>query len=252
MSDAVVSCPVVVSPHLDDAVLSASVQLMRPGARLVTVCTGIPPDGTALGDWDRLTGAHDAAQRVRDRVAEDDAALVVLGVEHVVRLGFPDGQHLPEGGRRADLDAMVTSLRPHLRDATEVWVPAAIGGHPDHVATRDAALTATSEAAPAATVHHFADVPYSLRYGWPPWVTGSEALSAYLDVEQWLAAELSEAGLDETVLTRAVHTLGDDAERRKVKAMACYRTQIPALDYAGALAQGDPALVGFEVSWSRR
>jgi hypothetical protein len=37
-----------------------------------------------------------------------------------------------------------------------------------------------------------------------------------------------------------------------VKAMACYRTQIPALDYAGALANGDPAVVGFELSWSPR
>jgi hypothetical protein len=55
MSDVVV----IVSPHLDDAVLSAASQLLRPGARVVTVCAGEPPAGTPLAYWDRLTGADD-------------------------------------------------------------------------------------------------------------------------------------------------------------------------------------------------
>lgn len=218
---------VVVSAHLDDAVLSASAQLTRLGARLVTVCAGLPPVGAVLGDWDRVTGADDAEDRVRERWAEDDAAAAVLGVDDVVRLDLPDGQHLAdvEADPRRDIDAMATALVPLLTDAAEIWLPAGIGGHPDHLATRDAGLTAARET-PDVPVRHYADIPYAIGPGWPQDVT---------------------YGPD-----RQVHALDDEAQRRKVKAMACYRTQIPALDYAGALANGDPAIVGFELSWSRR
>jgi LmbE family N-acetylglucosaminyl deacetylase len=240
---------VVVSPHLDDAVLSASAQLIRPGARLVTGCAGLPPAASPLGDWDRLTGAADAEQRVRERWLEDDAAAAVLGVTDVVRLDFPDGQHL--AGPRTDAVEIVSALRTCLDAATEIWAPAGIGCHPDHLATRAAVVAAATDT-PGVPVHFYADVPYSLRYGWPPSVAGEPPSSPYLDVEEWLRAELAEAGLSPADLDRQVHVLDDEARRRKVKAMACYRTQLPALDYAGALANGDPAIVGFEVSWSRR
>jgi LmbE family N-acetylglucosaminyl deacetylase len=241
--------PVVVSPHLDDAALSAAVQLLRPGARVITVFAGLPPEGTASGAWDRLTGATDARQRVRDRWLEDDEAMAALGVADPVRLDFPDGQHLADAPSRPDLDAAAEALRPHLAGALEVWLPTGIGGHPDHLAARDAAVAATEC---GAVVHHYADVPYSVLYGWPPSVDGSTRWSPYLDVDQWLTDELADAGLDEALLVRSVHRLDEEAQRQKVKAVASYRTQIPALDQGGALADGNPAVVGFEVSWTRR
>lgn len=240
--------PVVVSPHLDDAVLSAAVQLMRPGARVVTVFAGLPPEAATLGSWDRLTGAKDARARVEERWQEDDEAMSVLGVAAPVRLGLPDGQHLADAAVRPDIDMAAQALRPHLAGAREVWVAAAIGGHPDHLAARDAAVAAAD---PDAVVHYFADVPYSVPYGWPPSVDESQPLSPYLDVEQWLVDEMADVGLDATTLVRSVHRLDEEAQRRKGKAMASYRTQIPALDPTGALAEGDPAIVGFELSWTR-
>jgi LmbE family N-acetylglucosaminyl deacetylase len=225
---------VVVSPHLDDAVLSAAVQLMRPGAHLVTVCTGAPPEGTPPADWDQLTGATDPGSRVRERLVEDDRALATLGVQSTARLDFPDAQHIPDVAERPTQDALVAALRPHLTGAAEVWAPAGIGGHLDHLATRDAAIAATD---PGTAVHHYADIPYSLGPGWPE-----------PDVEAWLVEELDAPG----GLTKTVHRLNPDARRRKVAALACYVTQIPALDEDGALTTGDPAVVGFEVSWTRR
>lgn len=214
---------VVVSAHLDDGVLSAAAQLLRPGARLITVCAAEPGAGTPLGEWDLLTGATDAAQRVRDRVAEDDEAAAVLGVSDLVRLDFPDGQHLD--GPRTDGSEMAAALTPYLADAAEIWLPAGIGRHPDHLATRDAGLEA-ARSVPHVPVRHFADVPYCLRPGWPA--------SAPAEPD------------------RQVHVLDDDAQRRKVMAMARYRTQLPWLDHSDALSTGDSAVVAFEVSWSRR
>jgi LmbE family N-acetylglucosaminyl deacetylase len=249
LSDAAPGGVVVVSPHLDDAVLSAAVQLMRPGARVVTVCAGAPPAGTPLGYWDRLTGANDVEVRLRERLAEDDEALRTLGVVETQRLRFLDGQHLDDWSGRASTEEMAAELRPHLADAAEVWTPAGIGCHPDHLAVRDATLAAVGSAAP---IHLYADVPYSIRYGWPASVTSNGAGSPYLDVEVWLAEELASTGLDSELLIRTVHRLDGDVQRRKVAAMACYATQIPSLDYGSVLADGDPAVIGFEVSWTRR
>jgi LmbE family N-acetylglucosaminyl deacetylase len=142
----------------------------------------------------------------------------------------------------------VQALRSELAGAVEVWAPAGIGCHPDHLAVRGAVLDAVH---PDVKVHHYADVPYSIRYGWPASVTGEPPVSPYLDVEFWLAEELAATGVDVAVMTRSVHRLDADQQRRKVAAMACYATQIPALDTDDALASGDPAYVGFEVSWSR-
>jgi LmbE family N-acetylglucosaminyl deacetylase len=241
--------PVVVSPHLDDAVLSAAAQLVRPGARVVTVFAGLPPDGAAPGSWDRLTGATDPRRRVEERWHEDDEAMAALGVVDPVRLAFPDGQHLDDPSIRIGIDGVVQALRPHLTGVREVWVPAAVGGHPDHLAARDAAMAAADR---EAVVHHFADVPYSIPYGWPPSVDGADPRSPYLDVEQWLVDELADVGLDATALQRSVHQLDEETLTRKVNAMASYRSQIPALDPRGVLADGDRAVVGFEVSWSRQ
>ncbi len=177
---------VVVSPHLDDVVLSAAAQLGRPDLTVVTACTGAPSPDAPLGYWDRLTGATSAAARVHERYAEDDAALAVCDVQTIVRLGFPDGQHRPDG-ETVSHAGLVRALRSELAGAVEVWAPAGIGCHPDHLAVRDAVLDAID---PGAVVHHYADVPYSLRYGWPPSVTGRPAPSPYLDVEYWLAEEL--------------------------------------------------------------
>jgi LmbE family N-acetylglucosaminyl deacetylase len=239
----------VVSPHLDDAVLSAAAQLMRPGARLVTLHAGEPPEGSPLGYWDQLTRAGSGPARVRERLVEDDLAASVLGVLEPIRLAFLDGQHIADVGDRPSTEELAAALQPHVAGAAEVWAPAGIGCHPDHLATREAALAAVAD---GTVVHHYADVPYSLRYGWPPSVTANGPGSPYLDVEAWLAEELSAAGLDGSQLTRCVHLLDGDAQRRKVAAMACYATQIPSLDYGNALAGGDPAVVGFEVSWTWR
>jgi LmbE family N-acetylglucosaminyl deacetylase len=225
------SGPVIVSAHLDDAVLSAALQLMRPGAHVVTVCTGAPPDGTAPADWDRLTGAADAVSRVRERLVEDDRALAVLGVEATTRLDFPDAQHIARPEDRPAHDELVAALRPHLAGVAQVWVPAAVGGHLDHLAARDAAVAAAD---PTADLHYYADVPYSLGFGWP-------------DVDAGIWRTPAEAAR----LTRTIHPLDHDAQRRKVAAMACYPTQLPALDPDGALTRGDPEVVGYEVSWSR-
>ena len=83
-------------------------------------------------------------------------------------------------------------IAEHLTSADEVWLPAAIGRHPDHVLARDAGLRA------AAAVGHddvvlYADFPYVISYGWPSWLSRQPA-DPYLNPEIWLA-DLQQASI---------------------------------------------------------
>src|SRR3954453_18449034 len=126
---------VVVSPHLDDAVLSAWSRLRSGPVVVVNVCTALPPAGTRTS-LDRLLGFDDSVAVAQARRDEDAAALAIADCE-AIALGYLDQQY------------RATYLEPHdvqqLLDAavaTAGWLcaPAAIGSHPDHVATREAAL----------------------------------------------------------------------------------------------------------------
>src|SRR5919109_1364707 len=96
---------VVVSPHLDDAVLSCwHVLAGGDEVTVVNVFTGLPKPGT-LGWWDRLTGAADSVERIRERCAEDAEALALVGVPHA-NLGLLDGQYRRNGQPVAVVEAL--------------------------------------------------------------------------------------------------------------------------------------------------
>ena len=53
---------VAVSPHLDDAALSASAAFSAGGATIATVFTALPPAGWPGGWWDRLTARFSGSE----------------------------------------------------------------------------------------------------------------------------------------------------------------------------------------------
>src|SRR4051794_18332994 len=82
----------LLSPHLDDAVLNCcSVLMSDADVRVVNVFAGIPPPGF-VSDWDRSCGGRDSAEHVRRRIAEDEAVLAALGTRPV-NLPFLDIQY---------------------------------------------------------------------------------------------------------------------------------------------------------------
>ena len=131
---------VVVSPHLDDAVLGCGHLIAaHPGTTVVTVFAGGPaeyPDPPT--PWDARGGFAPGDDVLAARRAEDAAALAELGARPVW-LDYVEHQYLPredwlDGAAVADgLDA---SLR--AADPTAVLVPFGLG-NPDHDATHDAA-----------------------------------------------------------------------------------------------------------------
>lgn len=237
----------VVSAHLDDAVLSASA-VVATGARVVTVFAGVPPAGTPLGSWDALTGADDAAHRVRERHLEDERALAALSPDAVgVRLGFLDGQHLAARAPQST-SAITRQVVRALDGCDEVLAPAAVGAHPDHVQARDAATAAAREL--GVPLRLYADVPYSVPSGWPPAVDGAPEEPCLRRSVAWEQA-LETTGLDLSGWRMSSRELDRGAREAKLAALACYATQMPALEQGSARIVTRDHVLRFEVLWSQ-
>jgi LmbE family N-acetylglucosaminyl deacetylase len=182
---------VVVSAHLDDAVLSAFSVL--EDAVVVTVFTAVPPEGSLAG-WDRRTGATDSSLRARDRLEEDRNALA--GLATPVHLGFADGQYVDAGLLPAPSpDELAAALEDAVGGAAEVYAPAALAND-DHVFVRDAVLAVR----PDATL--YADLPYALRVGFD-----RDGSRQAIDV-----------------------TLPEEMIDAKLEALRAYATQLPRLE----------------------
>lgn len=124
---------VIVSPHLDDAVLSCG-QLMagRPDCIVATICTGEPDGGTeVLTTFDRDSGHSSASAAMRARRGEDRMAALVLQAQ-VEHLGLLDNQY--RDGHAFALPDAVEALENLLDESGAQLVLSPVGlAHPDHV-----------------------------------------------------------------------------------------------------------------------
>jgi len=234
---------VAVSPHLDDAALSASASIGAATATVVTVFAALPAFDIPASWWDRLTNATSSRERQQQRLAEDQAAMQLLSARGVY-LDQPEA--LYRNGD-PDLDGIAGQLTGLFQTADAVWLPSAIGGHRDHVFARDAGMRAAAAAGHAEVVL-YADFPYVISYGWPAWVTRQPA-DPYLDAAFWLADQLEAAGLDPASLTATVTTLSPQQRAAKADIIAAYCTQATALGLAAADLARDPAKLNYELSW---
>ncbi|TMR21977.1 hypothetical protein ETD86_13195 [Nonomuraea turkmeniaca] len=235
---------VIVSPHPDDAVLSAWHVLTRPGAQaVITVFAGVPGPEARPSPWDRLTGCDDPIARAVERRREDKAALALAGCLPA-HLDFVGASH--RDGRPVDGVALREALKAAIvavTSAAEVWIPAGIGGHPDHIAARDAALAVTA----GMRRMLYADLPYAARFGWPPWVAAGRP-DGPLDVDGWWHAQLDGLGAGRPLVCR----LDERARAGKRAAIGRYRSQVAALAGGSADDFPDGPTWAFEVAWEIR
>lgn len=233
---------VVLSPHLDDAVLDCWSVLTGPGAvEVVNVFAGVPRPGPA-GHFERLAGAGDAASHMRRRIAEDREALARAG-RLPVNLGFRCLAYR-RGRPEPSFAGVDAALRAHVPVVSCVYAPAALGAsHPDHDLVRAYALALARQHVP---VRLYADLPYCTVYGWPSWVTGSEP-DPHLDVDAYWNA--SAGGRYCSQATAHVVALASADAAAKLAAMRVYRAEFSVLDRGPIRQLSRPAIHGFEVFW---
>lgn len=115
----------ILSPHLDDAVFSASALLDYGQAEVWTVFAGIPDEGIVT-EWDRRSGYNSGAELIRDRRAEDDAAL--HGVPHH-QLNIPERAYSSPAAQRVALEGVIAEVAQWARSHPDgiVAIPAGAG-----------------------------------------------------------------------------------------------------------------------------
>jgi LmbE family N-acetylglucosaminyl deacetylase len=210
---------VVVSPHLDDAVLGCSYLMARhPGVTVVTVFTGRPDEyPVPMERWDALCGFVPGDEVHVARRAEDSAALAVLDASPVW-LGFVEHSYL-DRARWVQPAQVVDDLTEAVRalDPTAVFAPFGLA-NPDHDCTHDAAMLVRERLAD--------DAAAAGREG-PQWFcyedTGYKHIPGLL---AWRVAKMFRAGVWPTPAAVPV----DVDHERKLRAVGCYPSQLLALE----------------------
>ncbi len=207
---------------------------------VVNLRGAIPPLAEP-GSWEAVIGVSDPAERARLRIAEDARALARAG-RKPVNLALLDAKHeprLPELARLAELDRALIAEVP---SASRVYVPAAIGGHLDHRLARRYGRMLLRAGMPVVL---YADLPYCIFHGWPPWVDGGEP-AANRNVDAYWQSFLS--GVPELPPLRSaeVERLGEQTASAKREALLSYEA---SLNFAVRHMLADLGFHAFEVRW---
>lgn len=202
----------LVSPHLDDAVISCGALLLaHPGATVVTLFAASPDEYTnPLNEHDTACGFEPGDDTMAVRRDEDRKAQAAVGASarwldfhqysHVAR---EDPIAVPPGG----VDALVAAIE----DVAPTGVVAPLGlAHADHQACHATALEAWKRSGGDRPWYWYADLPYVFIPG---------VLGARL-------ARLHKAGI---TVSPACLKVSDDFDA-KWHAFEQYATQVPVLD----------------------
>jgi LmbE family N-acetylglucosaminyl deacetylase len=201
---------VVIPPHLDDAVLGCGAFLAtHPGATVITVFTGGPAESAdPPTHWDALAGFSAGDDVLGARKQEDAAALAAVGAAPVWLDHF-EHQYLPRPdwvGAPAVVDSLEAAVR--ACDPTTVLMPFGLA-NPDHDVTHQAAL-GVRERIPEPAWFCYED-------------TGYKHIPGML---AWRVSQLFRRGLWPAPVAVAI----DAGRATKAAAVACYRSQLLALE----------------------
>lgn len=200
----------VVSPHLDDAILSAGQFLAQwPGAHVLTVFAGTPPPEMALTTYDNDSGHRSGHEAMERRRREDRDACAVVGSEPH-HLGFCDHQY--REGEPPDMTGIAAEVRAALvrTQATRLLFPLGLC-HPDHRAVADACLGVVGEDGDGGLeAFAYEELPYR--------VLSPEAVTERL------------ATLGDDGWKTALEFIGEGQLRLKQRAVRTYASQLWALD----------------------
>ncbi len=201
---------VVVSPHLDDAVLSLGAAIAR--AARSGICVEVltvfacDPDSTAVTKgWDARSGFRTEGEAARARREEDSLACAVLGARPVW-LSFGSVDYERHGGESDVRDAVLSAFA----GADTVLLPGSPLTHPDHVWL---VRVLAPPGLPCRRLGLYAEQPYTLR------TSGRRTP----EVPEWL-----ERGLGRSISFQRVPAGGRE-RLAKWRAIRRYRSQLPLL-----------------------
>jgi LmbE family N-acetylglucosaminyl deacetylase len=202
----------IVSPHLDDAVLGcANFMTAHPGAAVVTVFAGNPPayPTNPMRKWDVQSGFAPGDDVMETRRHEDAAALDLLDATPV-HLEFVEHTY-NTGDQPVAPEVLVDVLARALEALSPTLVLAPFGlANPDHDVTHRACMLARDQLADDVSWWLYEDNGYKHIPGMLAW-----RISTLFRRRIW---------------PTPVCPTTDATEKRKQAAIACYPTQLLALE----------------------
>jgi LmbE family N-acetylglucosaminyl deacetylase len=199
---------VVVSPHLDDAIMSLGATIawaVQAGAKIevLTVFTCIPTSGAPAGPWDKNCGYDTEGEQATARREEDRQACLVLGAEpRWLNFGAEPYE------RRGSEDDIWSAVQTATEGADLVLVPGFPLLHPDHAFLSELLLR---KGLPGRRTVLYAEQPYAFTHNMTP--LGSAVAPPLKPV---IGAAISWT----RVRTERAH------RQAKLKAVRCYRSQL--------------------------
>jgi LmbE family N-acetylglucosaminyl deacetylase len=201
---------VVVSPHMDDAVLGLGQLLAaNPGVTVVTVFAGRPaayPE--PMTRWDQLAGFTPGDDVIAARRDEDTKALTELDaipvwLDHVEHQYLPREEWVQADAVADDLEAAIRAAEP-----SAVLIPFGLA-NPDHDVTHQAAMVVRD------------------RFPEPAWLCYEDHGYKHIPgLLAWRVSKLFHSGVWPTPTAPAV----DPGQERKQGAIAHYTSQLLALE----------------------
>ncbi len=175
MSDVLVDhINIIVSPHLDDAVISLGglIQKEPCNTKVVTIFAGTPEKQLSCF-WDKMCGFKNSTEALIARKKEDDNALRYIGMpaDAVRHFAFLDNQYrvankatkADEKKLQNDIGAVVNDIiREQGSRSIRVYIPI-MASHEDHRMVRDAVIEARAKFLwdkAAVTIFFYQDMPY--------------------------------------------------------------------------------------------
>jgi LmbE family N-acetylglucosaminyl deacetylase len=159
----------VVSPHLDDAVLScARLLAANRGSCITTVFAGGPSAISPLGNWDK-SGRYfrDGVDVMGVRRGEDISGAAMVNAS-TVQLPYWERQYRTEkyayhGLPENDLPASIADVLQREADQhpSSAWLIPLGLGHPDHRIAAEAGLIFAKRCAEEVCVYVYEDLPYA-------------------------------------------------------------------------------------------
>jgi LmbE family N-acetylglucosaminyl deacetylase len=240
---------VVISTHLDDAVLSAWSTLA--GARdessdlqVVTVYAGVPRTGL-LTSLDRAHGAEESAAWLHRRRSDDAKVLGSLGC-HPVHLDLLEAQFpayevpalreeidrnpfrflstvMDSPAIATDPDELADVVLEQVPEGSVVYGPLGLGGHPDH---RDLGRAMTRLAPRLPNLRLYADSPY---YIWEALQRG-HGRPGSADFLAWLQGLSPAVGSPARPWRPHLVRLADSELTAKLEAVRGYATEFPFIE----------------------
>ena len=198
----------LVSPHFDDAVLSAGQHMAdRPDCEVVTVFAGMPltPERVKT-PYDQKCGFKNAQDAVAERQRENNAALALLQAT-AIDLPFLDSQYHTEVAG-VTVEQVTEALQEIVDNNDYEYIMAPLGlGHPDHMMANEAVLRLKTEL----PIYLWEDLP--LRVVDPLEVIPRIAMFGFTSDKLWQPSTTN------------------DKMAKKARALMCYKSQI----YTGIL-----------------